>query len=666
MKITILFLLNVVLLASTALAFPYNDQVRMKFGKLDMEELTMSSYAQDTGAAAVVLADVGRTYFTYNSSKDDFDIIFEQHCRIKILKNSGYDAANIEIPVYHYGTAKESVSGLKAVTYNLVNGKMTETKLERKNIFDEKQSENWDKVKFTMPNIAVGSVFEFTYRIVSNIWMIRGWEFQRDIPVAWSEYEVSVPEYYDFLKIGQGYEPFYKNSSRTESASISYLNGGRTEALLYTNYITYWSAKDLPGLANEKFIATPDDFATKVEFQIATIKLPGDLVRNIFADWPEVQKKFLEEEKFGSQINRSGFMKEELAAETSDCADDLCKAHKVYEFIRRNMQWNERSSMYCETNVRKAFTDRVGNSAEINLALVAALREADLQADPVILSERSHGRVHPIHPLLHRFNYVIAAVRIGGKDVLLDATDKFVVFGQLPARCLNYQGRMISKDNSRWINLQNLGQSISMTTAELTLGGDGTFEGKVSFSSNGYQAVNERKALFHSEEDHVKRLKDEKKNWEIANYRFENKEDLNKSLLCEYDVRIAESAQAAGDLIFIDPMLTEGLGENPFKQEKRKLPIDLNYPTSKICNFTINLPEGYEIDELPKPLMLSLPDNSGSFSFSISQNGTKLTIMSNYHVKKTFYMPEFFQSLKEFHNLIVAKHAEQIVLRKMK
>lgn len=666
MKTSIFILFALAASMSFAFSYPYDENSKLKFGKIDAAELEMAVYEKDTGAAAVVLADIGRTYFNYSTAKGDFEIVFEKHCRVKILKNNGYDYANIEIPIYRSGSVKEMVSGLKAATYNLENGKMTTAKLERKNTFEESQSENVAIVKFTMPNIAVGSVFEFTYRIISDLWRIRGWEFQNDIPVSWSEYEISVPEYYQFLKIGQGYEGFYLNNSKKESKSITFLVNGKSEALLYTNYITYWAAKDMPGLADEKFIASPEDFTTKVEFQIATIQLPYSRVYNILADWPEVEKKLLEDEDFGLQINRSGFMKTELQTETQGCADDLCKAVKVYEFIRRNMAWNNRSSYYCETNVKKAFTDRVGNSAEINLALIAALREVDLQADPVILSERNNGRIHPVHPILSKYNYVIAAVKIEGKDFLFDATDKFVSPGLLPARCLNYQGRLISKTNSRWIGLQNMGQSAAMIQADLHLTEDGTLAGKLQMSLSGYQAVNGRKSIFLSEEDYIKKLKDNKKTWDIRQFSFENKEKLGEKLISNFEIEIAEAAQIAGDVIFINPMLTEGMTENPFNQEKRKLPIDLNYPVNSLNHFTISIPEGYEVDEFPKNTMIALPNNGGTFAYSISIIGDKIQVLSNYNIKKTFFQPEEFLYLKEFHSLVVAKHAEPIVLKKLK
>ncbi len=60
------------------------QQEPMKFGKVEMAELDMQSYARDTAAEAAVLGDYGQPYFKYGT--DGFEIVHERHVRIKILK----------------------------------------------------------------------------------------------------------------------------------------------------------------------------------------------------------------------------------------------------------------------------------------------------------------------------------------------------------------------------------------------------------------------------------------------------------------------------------------------------------------------------------------------------------------------------------------------------
>ena len=61
-----------------------------------------------------------------------------------------------------------------------------------------------------------------------------------------------------------------------------------------------------------------------------------------------------------------------------------------------------------DKNLRTVLKSRNGSEAEINLLLTAMLKKADLDADPVLLSTRSHGYAYAMYPLMDRFNYVIS------------------------------------------------------------------------------------------------------------------------------------------------------------------------------------------------------------------------------------------------------------------
>src|SRR5689334_6496539 len=111
-----LLLIFLVTCARTA----YSQQPEpFKFGKLEMKDLTMRTYDKDTSASAVVLGDYGKSYFVL-SNYAGLQLIFERHTRIKILKKSGYEWADMIIPFYRESSSSEERIGkVKGVTYNL-------------------------------------------------------------------------------------------------------------------------------------------------------------------------------------------------------------------------------------------------------------------------------------------------------------------------------------------------------------------------------------------------------------------------------------------------------------------------------------------------------------------------------------------------------------------
>ena len=138
----------------------------IKFGKIDERDLTSQNFLADSAAPAVVLCDFGRSRFDY--AEKGFRVVFERVTRVKILKKSGYDYATVQVPLYHKDNREEKISGLKGFTYNLVNGQVVKEKLNSEAIFKEESSPNVTIRKFTLPNVRVGSVVEYTYSVASE------------------------------------------------------------------------------------------------------------------------------------------------------------------------------------------------------------------------------------------------------------------------------------------------------------------------------------------------------------------------------------------------------------------------------------------------------------------------------------------------------------------
>ncbi|HET7733106.1 MAG TPA: DUF3857 domain-containing protein, partial [Paludibacter sp.] len=133
------------------------QDLSLKYGKISSYELDMKSYEKDTTAEAVVLYDDG--YTSYEWVNDGFKINQELKQKIKILKQDGVDRATISLPYYYKTNGdRETISNLEAFSYNMENGKVVKNKLDKKYIFDEEISNRYRQLKFSIPNVKVGSV----------------------------------------------------------------------------------------------------------------------------------------------------------------------------------------------------------------------------------------------------------------------------------------------------------------------------------------------------------------------------------------------------------------------------------------------------------------------------------------------------------------------------
>ncbi len=666
---------------TTAFCFTITAQdASIKYGKIDIADLQMKVYPKDTSAEAVVLGDVGSAYFVYMDG-EGFQVVYERLRRVKILKKSGYDWATVKVDLYNSKskTNKEDLYDLRGVTYNLENGQMVKDKLEKESIFLENKDDTHSVKRFTFPKVKEGSIIEYSYKIKSDFYYnFRDWTFQSSIPVVWSEFSTTVPEYFTYRQVMQGYEPMFINKENNGSVDFtlkiagsigSGLNSGSTpttyEKLSAVTKENRWVMKDLPAIREEPFMTTINDYVAKMEFELSSTFFPGSGFKSYANSWESLNNRLLENESFGLQLNRSGFLKDMVSLIKASSKDTLQQIGMAYNLIKKTMTWNDVETFYVETNLKKALEAKTGNVADINMLLVVLLRELGYDANPVILSTRGNGRILDNHVLLSKFNYVIAQVDIGGKDVLLDATALQTPAGILPVRCLNGQGRLISKNSPRWIYLRSSHKFTEIVVGNFMLNSDGNAKGDLTISHLGYNNVNERKKYLRDGKDkYTEAYKKNNANWKVEKTDIQNTENIADPFVAKHDLTVSDFCNVAGDKIYFNPILYNAQKENPFKNPDRKFPVDFGALVEENFIATYTIPEGYVVEEIPKGAKVSLPEDGGKFTYFIGNEGDKISISSKVTLKKPMYFAEEYGGLRAFYDQIVQKHAEQIVLKK--
>lgn len=633
--------------------FPFSlfaQKPPIKFGNISQEEIDLKLYEKDSSAVAVVLADYGHAYINISIGK----LIFEKHTRIKILKKEGLDYANASIPLYHQNSAEETVSNLKGVTYNLVNGKLEETKISKSSIFTEKYNKNINLQKFAFEDVKEGSIIEYTYKIYSEFFFnYPSWEFQSTIPTIWSEYRADIPDFFFYEKYMQGYTPI----------SINEVNQKNQGTDVYTAH--RWVAKDVPAFKEEPYMTCKDDYLSKINFALSHYKLNG-IVYEIMGSWSKLRENLLKSEYFGQVVDQSAFLNKTVKELTANVSDPKEKVKIIYNYVKDNVEWNGISE-YNTNTVKDAFKEGQGTSADINLGLASMLREADIEVDLVLLSTRDHGFIRQQYSMASQFNYVICKVNIEGETFLLDATDRNLPQDIIPERCLNGQGLLISKNRGvEWIPLNFFDKSKLVISSDFTMDNSGELKGKFDLSRSRYFARSMReKYNSKGKEEYLKDFVSGKP-WTVLASDFEALTEIDQPVKAKMDVQISDHVMLAGDMAYVNPFLLTKIEENPFKRLEREFPVDFGSPFENLYVSKLTIPENFVVEELPKSKIIALPDNAGKYIFNIVNNGKTVFITSNLSINKSLFVQTEYPMLREFYSQVVAMQSEQIVLKKVK
>lgn len=661
-------LLPAILLIST-LSFSQKHEL----GKVTIEELKEKRCPSDTAAAAAVLFTIGKSYLSY-SEGNGFELITEKTAKIKIYKKEGYEYANQTMAYYTNGN-NERISVSKAVTYNLVDNKIEKTKLNNDGEFTEKINKFWSNKKITLPNVKEGSIIEFKFEVTSSYLDISPWQFQSGIPVLYSEFTTTIPEYYLYTPKYKGYLfPKLLSEKNTKTVSVTSkerVGVGTTTTYFSTGSFSYMEQKNtyvlenIPALKEENYVNNVNNYRAAILHELSGRRFPNQPFENYTTDWETVVKNIYESSNFGDELKKTGYFEKDLDALLTGITAQDERISVVFDYAKSRMNWDEYYGFYCNDGVRKAYQDKKGNVAEINLMLTAMLRYAGFDANPIILSTRSNGI--SLFPSKSAYNYVIAGVELNNEVIMMDATNKFSIPNVLPIRDLNWFGRIIRKNgSSAEINLMPKSNSRDVVSIIASINDKGEVTGKLRDQYFDYNAFLFRQNYNSVAKDsYIEKLEKVHPGLEVGAYDVQNSNDLSKPIVENYEFTSTNSVEIIGDKMYLSPFLFFARTENPFKQETREYPVDFVYPSQDKFNISLTIPQGYDIEVMPAPKAVAMPDDAANFKYNISRNGSQIQILFTFDTNQVIIGPENYDVLKNFYKEIVAAQTEKIVLKKV-
>lgn len=620
---------------------------------VSIEDLELASCSFYPEAQSMILGKFGELSVLYTEGKG-FIYQLKVTVRKKIFEKGDEDAGNIKIYLNSSknGRQEEIIKNVKAYTYNLVDGDIEKTKMGKDALFQTQVSDYLKEVSFALPNIQAGSVLEYSYQINSEYLVnLQTWYFQEDVPIAFNRFIYQIPEYlnYQINQLGQYIRLEDEKKLTTVTYNVSFTDV-RTQRRILT-------AVNVPPVENEPYMNNWVDVPSRIKFQLISINFPGQLEEKIAGNYQQFNQDLMEAESFGRRINKNGLAPSLITPLSNLSETD--KAIRILTYIQKKLSWNSYSSFTSGANGKEVLKKGSGSAGEINLTMIALMREAGLKANPVVLSTRGNGIVHPVYPNYQDFNYVVAAVEIDGQQYLADGACSHPL-GLLPERCLNGKGWMVGNKQGTWIAMKSNLLYKTRYFFETSLAEE-NIQTAVRYKAEDYGAIDCMLDFGEQgEDDYALAIKDRYENWETGAVELEVPEKLKDGF--GYQLQMTSPIEDE-DLIYLTTFPEGVVTENPFKNETRFSMIDLPYGYQKRAVTKIVIPEGYEVD-FPESMKISLPGDAGSFTFRSNLGGQDLMLQSSFKMTKKEFTPEEYEALRAFYEMMVEKNTEMVVLKK--
>lgn len=623
------------------------------------EELLASTFEKDLTANAFYIYEKGYSKF---ENGGEYNLLTDYSAKIKILNPEGYKHATIEIRLRKNKSSKEKIKKLDATTHYMENGMKRAKKLEPSQVFTE-QNENYDLVKFTFPAVAPGAILVYSYQKESPfIFNFNTWWFQEKIPKIYSAYETSIPGNYNYSIKKVGELEFEKHTNSVQKNCFK----PQGVATAGDCTLAIYAMKNIPAFIEEPYLTSRYNYISRIEYELVEITQLNGTVKKYTKSWKDVDKELRFDNNIGRQLGRKSLVKDLLPVNVQNEKDQLARAKAIYEFVRQNYTWNGEYSIYRDLNIKDIINERSGNISGLNILLHNIYEEQGFDVHPVMSSTRSNGTPNQLFPVLSEFNYLMVQLDVEGQKYLLDITDKYVNFGDVPFRALNHYARLLDfKNGSSWIDIEPNKLSGIVFIDTIRVDANGTSSGFSEHIFKGYHAVNTRNSLDRMSPDQIFSGISNPSSFVINNNTLiRNREQTNEHVHIQYE--LDNESQKINDDIFFNPFNFKFFETNPFKRTSRNYPIDFGYPDTYSYLINIEIPENHKIVELPAPLIHRLPENAGNLQFSATQMGDRnISVICRVTFPRSMYSSAYYPYLKEmFEKVIEIQTQSFIVMRK--
>lgn len=629
------------------LALPAPGQRSEDWLPVTAKDLQFKAGAGDPGAAAVQLY-----YADYRDDEHQSEFIYR---RIKVLQEAGKKYANVEIEV----PAHFSLGDLEARTIR-PDGKIVPF---RGRVFEKTvikyQEEKLVAKAFTLPDVTVGSIVEYRYRLSwSRYFYDPVWIVQHDL--------YTVKESFWLRR----YTGPMRTQHLADQTQLSYVSSNMPAGAVPhdTGPGVELEVANIPAFKPEMYMPPEANFKAQVEFFYGgrEIESPDIFWQAVGRSWYDNAEHFIGNHE---ELKRA-------AAQTIGAESDPEKRlRRLYERAQetRNLTYQgghgaAEKNLKPNQNVMDVFGRKYGSQNEIAELFTALARAAGFSAEVLRASSRRDKVFDPKLLSEKQLEREIVRVKRNGSDLFLDPGTRFCPFGLVAWTSTSAPALLLDKNGGTFVVVPTAtaDKSITRRTADLVLNKDGSLKGDVTVEFRGNEALERRLDVLNT--DDVGRrlsLESELQSWlpEHSGVRLNDVqgwESADEPFVAHFSIELPDFATAADQRLLLPANLFRSGETMAFNSGERQYPVYFPYTYEMIDKVNVRAPVGYRLEAAPNGQ--DVKSSSTRFITTRSFLDNQLVLTRAVVVNSIYFQPEQYEALKGFFSKLRAADEEQMVL----
>jgi hypothetical protein len=95
--------------------------------------------------------------------------------------------------------------------------------------------------------------------------------------------------------------------------------------------------------------------------------------------------------------------------------------------------------------------------------------------------------------------------------------------------------------------------------------------------------------------------------------------------------------------------------------------VEMPYAFDEIYVLRMDIPQGYEVSELPASIKVNFDEEGKSFfEYIVEDTGRVISFRTRVKMHRSYFLADEYKILHDFFDLVVSKQSEKIVLKKIK
>jgi hypothetical protein len=517
--------------------------------------------------------------------------------------------------------------------------------------YDDSKSTN-----FIFPGIKPGSITQLKYQQqILDPRFLNSFFFQSFIPIEKAQLVLKVDK-----NISIAYKMFHQGN-----LEIDFSESKKGKYTIYK-----WTSKNVKAVKYEEDSPNLSYFAPHLVYYISKVKkgteehvILGE-VKNLF-DWYSTFTAHLDSEE-------SPDLRKTVEGLTKDLATEEEKVRAIFYWVQDNIKYiafEEGMRGFIPHNANYIFSNRYGDCKDMACITRSMLKIAGINSYFTWIGSRDIPYSYEEVPTPIVDNHMIATYYKDGDPQFLDATSKYTQYG-LPSSMIQGKQALVQTgpDSYQLETVPVIDRKVNFKRdSSIIKISNGRVIGNGILSEGGYEKIFDTYRITFASGTKLDELIKAKltrgsNKFLLENYNLTNLTNKDLPLEITYSFNIQDYYKQIGDEIYLNLNLSKPFFNQLIDIERRKYPIETEYKYEHTYITTLEIPDGYEIEHLPRNS--EFMNEVAGYSINYELLGSKVILRKTVFVEYLILALEKFPAWNDVINKINEAYTDALILKK--